>query len=192
MPAHPLVRRHLPIVVLTLLTAAGLAACRTGEGAGAGAGTGAGSGTTAQGARLEEHYDSRNDRTLVRIIPPVPQVGAHLVAGADFDGRQPREVPGQVLITVAWSGAEARFAGCERVRWRGDDSTVAELEVTRDVQIGGGVSEFLSGTVSFARAHALATATHVSVDVCGTDLHIPDAEIGLLKELVRRVSPRWP
>jgi hypothetical protein len=180
--AHAFARRLLPFVMLAL------AACRTTEGAGAGAGTGSSPG--AQGARLEERYDERNDRTLIRIVPPVPPMGTHLVAGVEFDGKQPREVPGQVLITISWTGKEARFAGCDRVRWRGDDNLVAELEVTRDVQIGGGVSEFLSGTVSFARAQALAAATRVSVDVCGTDLHVPDGEVDLLKQLVRRVGPR--
>jgi hypothetical protein len=182
--AHALARGLLPLVALVLL------ACRTGEGSGAG--TTAGTGSSAYAARLEEHYDSRNDRTLIRIVPPAPSTGAHLVAGVEFDGKQPKEVPGQVLITISWTSAAARFAGCDRVRWRGDDNLVAELEVTRDVQIGGGISEFLSGTVSFARAHALAAATHVSVDVCGSVLQVPDGEVDLLKQLVRRVSPRWP
>jgi len=180
-------RRHPdPLIKLALLSvAAVLVACRAGEAKAPVPSVP----PVAAAARLERQYNARNDSTVVRVVPPVPPSGAHLIAGAVVDGRQARQAPEQVLIGVSWGGSEVRFAHCQRLRWRADGTSLAEVEVTRDVQIGGGVTEILSGTVSFPQVRALAATGQLSVDVCGEAVAIPDAELELLRQLVRQVSP---
>lgn len=174
----------LPAAFLLVAGAALAVSCGTGVGSNVDFG--------AAGARLEERYDGRNDSTVYRLVPPVGGRGAHLLAGAVIEGREVKQPPREMLLGVRWSGSEARFAGCELARWRGDGNLLAEVEVSRDVQIGGGsgVSEFISGTVSFPRAQALSAAGAVTVDLCGVELAISSEELGLLRELVRRVTPR--
>lgn len=182
--------RTLVTTVALLGAAAAPAGCRTGEGASTG-GSAVSSGASASQAtgRLEERYDPRNDTTLVRLLPPSPLSGLHLLAGAVFEGRQLDKLPEQLLLGVSWTGPAARFQGCERLRWRADGETVAEVEVTRDVQLGGGVTEFLSGTVAFPRGQAMAAAARLSVNICGEELDISAGELELFRRLVRRVHP---
>lgn len=180
-PSPASVRAALLLVGGAALTVS----CRT-----AGSGVEAG----AAGARLEERYDRRNDSTVFRVVPPVSGPGAHLLAGAVIEGREVKQPPRQMLLGIRWSGSEVRFMGCELARWRGDGNLLAEVEVSRDVQIGGGlgISEFLSGTVPFPRAQALSAAGTVTVDLCGVELAISPEELDLLRQLVRRVTPWAP